>query len=59
MGQGRSSGFSQLWRLFAYDIAADHGCPLLYVGDDFAQTDIKAALDWSGIVPAQADLPGA
>ena len=43
---------------FAYDIAADHG-PLLYVGDDFAQTDIKAALEWSGIVPAQAGLPGA
>lgn len=29
---------------FAYDIAADQGCPLLYVGGDFAQTDIKAAL---------------
>jgi ribonuclease VapC len=26
---------------FAYEIAKDRGCPLLYVGDDFAKTDIK------------------
>ncbi|MCW8060830.1 type II toxin-antitoxin system VapC family toxin [Agrobacterium tumefaciens] len=29
---------------FAYEVAAEHGCPLLYVGDDFRQTDIKAVL---------------
>jgi ribonuclease VapC len=28
---------------FAYALAMDRGCPLLYVGDDFAQTDIIAA----------------
>ncbi|KRA97613.1 twitching motility protein PilT [Devosia sp. Root685] len=29
---------------FAYDVAIDHGCALLYVGEDFAQTDVKAAI---------------
>jgi ribonuclease VapC len=29
---------------FAYEIAKEHGCRLLYVGDDFAQTDVQAAL---------------
>lgn len=28
---------------FAYALAAERGCPLLYVGSDFAQTDIVAA----------------
>jgi ribonuclease VapC len=28
---------------FAYALAMDRGCPLLYVGDDFAQTDIIVA----------------
>lgn len=25
---------------FAYEAAKEHSCPLLYVGDDFAQTDV-------------------
>ena len=29
---------------FAYEVAKEHGCPLLYVGDDFARTDIKGVL---------------
>jgi ribonuclease VapC len=29
---------------FAYEVAKEHGCPLLYVGKDFAQTDIGGAL---------------
>ena len=28
---------------FAYEVAREHGCPLLFVGNDFAQTDIAAA----------------
>ena len=28
---------------FAYEAAKTLGCPLLYVGDDFSRTDIKAA----------------
>lgn len=29
---------------FAYDVAKEHGCALLYVGEDFARTDVAGAL---------------
>lgn len=29
---------------FAYALAKSQGCPLLFVGDDFAQTDVESAL---------------
>mgnify|MGYP003575915580 CR=1 FL=1 len=29
---------------FAYDVAKEHACPLLFVGDDFAKTDILRAI---------------
>jgi ribonuclease VapC len=29
---------------FAYELAERYGCPLLYIGNDFAQTDIASAL---------------
>ena len=29
---------------FAYALAAEKGCPLLYIGNDFARTDAKSAL---------------
>lgn len=29
---------------FAYELAKDRDCPLLFVGNDFAQTDIESAL---------------
>jgi ribonuclease VapC len=29
---------------FAYDVARESGCPLLYVGDDFSKTDIESVL---------------
>ncbi|WP_374943043.1 type II toxin-antitoxin system VapC family toxin [Sphingomonas sp.] len=29
---------------FAYALAEEYGCPLLYVGDDFTLTDIRAAI---------------
>jgi ribonuclease VapC len=29
---------------FAYALAKEYACPLLYVGDDFARTDVKSAL---------------
>jgi len=29
---------------FAYALAMEHRCPLLYVGDDFAKTDVVGAL---------------
>jgi ribonuclease VapC len=29
---------------FAYEVAKEHDCPLLYVGSDFARTDVRSAL---------------
>jgi len=29
---------------FAYEVARSHGCPLLFVGEDFARTDVVSAL---------------
>jgi ribonuclease VapC len=29
---------------FAYDVAREHDCPLLHVGNDFARTDVQSAL---------------
>jgi ribonuclease VapC len=29
---------------FAYEVAKEHACRLLYVGNDFAQTDVESAL---------------
>ena len=29
---------------FAYDVAREHACRLLYVGDDFAKSDIQGAV---------------
>ena len=29
---------------FAYAVAIEHDCPLLYIGDDFGQTDVRSAL---------------
>ncbi len=29
---------------FAYDVAKEHACPLLFIGEDFAKTDLESAL---------------
>lgn len=29
---------------FSYDVAKQHDCPLLFIGNDFSQTDIRSAL---------------
>lgn len=29
---------------FAYEVASEHRCPLLYVGGDFARTDVQSVL---------------
>ena len=29
---------------FAYEVAMSHDCPLLFVGEDFTQTDIVSVL---------------
>lgn len=33
---------------FAYDLAVDHRCPLLFVGADFARTDVEPVLAAGG-----------
>jgi ribonuclease VapC len=43
-GRGVHSAALNFGDCFAYEVAAHHGCPLLYVGNDFAQTDLQPAL---------------
>ncbi len=40
-GKGQHSAALNFGDCFAYDVAKTKGCPLLYVGQDFAQTDIE------------------
>jgi ribonuclease VapC len=43
-GKGVHPAALNLGDCFAYEVAKEHACRLLYVGDDFAQTDIEGAL---------------
>jgi len=43
-GKGIHAAALNLGDCFAYDVARDHNCPLLYVGEDFSKTDIKSVL---------------
>jgi ribonuclease VapC len=43
-GKGAHPAHLNLFDCFAYDVAKTHDCPLLYVGNDFARTDIRAVL---------------
>jgi ribonuclease VapC len=42
-GRGASQAALNFGDCFAYVVAKEHGCRLLYVGDDFSKTDIEAA----------------
>jgi ribonuclease VapC len=42
-GKGRHPARLNWGDCFSYVTARDHGCGLLYVGDDFARTDLVAA----------------
>jgi ribonuclease VapC len=42
-GRGRHPAALNLGDLYAYALAKAHGAPLLFVGDDFARTDVAAA----------------
>lgn len=42
-GRGVHSANLNFGDCFAYEVANEYGCPLLYVGDDFSQTDIRPA----------------
>ena len=43
-GKGVHPARLNLGDCFAYALAKERGCPLLYVGDDFSRTDIVSAL---------------
>jgi ribonuclease VapC len=43
-GRGMHRAALNFGDCFAYAVAREHGCRLLYVGDDFAKTDIEGAL---------------
>lgn len=43
-GKGQHPARLNFGDCFAYETARAHGCPLLFVGNDFAQTDIESAL---------------
>ncbi|WP_316214379.1 MULTISPECIES: type II toxin-antitoxin system VapC family toxin [unclassified Bradyrhizobium] len=40
-GQGMHPAALNFGDCFAYELAKQHDCPLLYVGDDFSRTDIR------------------
>jgi len=43
-GKGAHSAALNFGDCFAYATASLRGCPLLFVGNDFAQTDVQSAL---------------
>lgn len=43
-GKGVDAAALNVGDCFAYEVALEHGCPLLYVGEDFARTDVPSAL---------------
>lgn len=43
-GKGRHAARLNFGDCFAYVTAKERDCPLLFIGDDFAKTDVKAAL---------------
>jgi ribonuclease VapC len=43
-GRGASPAALNFGDCFAYELAKEHACRLLYVGDDFSKTDIEGAL---------------
>ena len=43
-GKGRSPAGLNFGDCFAYDVAKEYACPLLYVGRDFAKTDVESVL---------------
>jgi ribonuclease VapC len=43
-GKGLNPAALNFGDCFAYEVAKEHGCRLLYVGDDFSRTDVGSAL---------------
>ena len=43
-GRGIHPAGLNLGDCFAYEVAKEHGCRLLYVGEDFSKTDVESVL---------------
>lgn len=43
-GKGRHPAALNFGDCFSYDVAKIHACPLLFVGNDFRQTDLESVL---------------
>jgi ribonuclease VapC len=43
-GKGNHPARLNFGDCFAYEVAKEHACPLLFVGKDFAKTDIESVL---------------
>ena len=43
-GKGAHPAALNFGDCFAYEVAQENGCPLLYVGDDFAKTDLVGVI---------------
>jgi ribonuclease VapC len=43
-GKGVHPASLNLGDCFAYDVAKEHACPLLFVGGDFSRTDVDSVL---------------
>ena len=43
-GRGAHSAGLNFGNCFSYEVAKEHFCPLLYVGEDFAKTDLECAI---------------
>jgi ribonuclease VapC len=43
-GKGANSAALNFGDCFAYEVAKEHGCRLLYIGDDFSRTDVEGVL---------------
>jgi len=43
-GKGMNRAALNFGDCFAYEVAKEHACRLLYVGDDFSKTDIESVL---------------
>ena len=43
-GKGNHPARLNIIDCFSYDVAKERPCPLLYIGNDFAQTDIASAI---------------
>ncbi len=43
-GKGVNAAALNFGDCFAYEVAKEHACRLLYVGDDFSRTDIESVL---------------